>query len=417
MQPLISEARSAGGWGARFVGMLVVTAVMLCAWPASAQKSVADLFGRPATPEGQARTFLEELMLFGYVENSFVGNLRGAGRSNRNELRFYDLDANYTFNMAELSVKKDPSDRYPFGVGLVLTAGEDAQKNHALGIFRDEEDAFPFRNTEKFDLQEAYLSYRVPLGGGLTLKGGKFVTLLGYEVIEGPNNLNFSRGNLFIYSSPLTHVGALLTYGVTDWLSLTAGPVVGWDVAQDNNDAMSVMGQVAVTPIKDLTTSLNWITGPEQNDNDHPARTVLDLVVNYTGIKRLTLGLNVDYGWEDREASLVAAATRQNNDASWWGWAAYAAYDWTDKLRTALRVGFFDDTDGVRTLAVAPAARVELYDVTATLQYKIWRGLVGRLEYRHDEASRRVFKIETPGPAPTSRAQDTLTLALHYLFF
>ena len=144
---------------------------------------------------------------------------------------------------------------------------------------------------------------------------------------------------------------------------------------------------------------------------------MLDLVVTYTGIPKLTLGLNVDYGWEDREASLVAAGTRQNNDASWWGWAAYAAYDWTDKLRTALRVGFFDDTDGVRTAAVAPGARVELYDVTATLQYKIWRGLVGRLEYRHDEANRPVFKIQNPGPAPTSSAQDTITVSLHYLFF
>jgi hypothetical protein len=399
------------------VGLLMVAGCGGWVGVADAQTSVADLLGRPKAPEGQPKTYLEELTLFGYVENSFVGNLRGAGRSGRNELRLYDLDSDYTFNMAELSLKKDPSDRYPFGFGLVITGGEDAQKNHALGIFRDDEDAFPFRNTDKVDLQEAYLAYKIPVGGGLTLKGGKFVTLLGYEVIESPNNLNFSRGNLFIYSSPLTHVGALVTYAVTDWLSLTAGPVVGWDVASDNNDAMSVMGQVAVTPIKDLTTNLNWITGPEQTDNDRNARTVLDLVVNYTGIKALTLGLNVDYGWEDREASLAAAATRQNNDASWWGWAAYAAYDWTDKLRTAVRLGYFDDTDGVRTLAVAPGARVELYDVTATVQYKIWRGLVGRLEYRHDEANRPVFKIQNPGPVPTSQAQDTLTVSLHYLFF
>ena len=55
--------------------------------------------------------------------------------------------------------------------------------------------------------------------------------------------------------------------------------------------------------------------------------TVLDVVVNYTGIKNLTLGLNVDDGWEDDEASLVAAATRPDHDARGWGWTAYAAYD------------------------------------------------------------------------------------------
>ncbi len=55
-------------------------------------------------------------------------------------------------------------------------------------------DQFAFRNTEKFDLLEAYGSYMLPIGSGLTIKAGKFVTLLGYEVVESPNNLNFSRG-------------------------------------------------------------------------------------------------------------------------------------------------------------------------------------------------------------------------------
>jgi Putative beta-barrel porin-2, OmpL-like. bbp2 len=115
----------------------------------------------------------------------------------RDELRLYDYDEGFTFNMAEFSIKKDPSDRYPFGFGLVLTAGKDAQKNHSLGIFRDADDAFPFRNTRPYDLPEAYLSLKIPLGSGLTVKGGKWVCLLGYEPIESPSNLNFSQGYLF----------------------------------------------------------------------------------------------------------------------------------------------------------------------------------------------------------------------------
>jgi len=31
----------------------------------------------------------------------------------------------------------------------------------------------------------------IPVGSGLTLKAGKFVTLLGYEVIEAPSNPEF----------------------------------------------------------------------------------------------------------------------------------------------------------------------------------------------------------------------------------
>ena len=68
-------------------------------------------------------------------------NTGRASRGNHNELRFYDFQGSYTFNVGEFSIKKDPSERYPFGYGLVLTAGipgtsNDSQKNHALGIFR-----------------------------------------------------------------------------------------------------------------------------------------------------------------------------------------------------------------------------------------------------------------------------------------
>ena len=103
-----------------------------------------------------------------------------------NTLRYYDIYQGYTFNMAEFSIKRDPDEAFPFGMGLVLTAGQDSQKNHSIGILRDDDDAFPFRNTPWFDIQEAYISGRIPIGNGPVLKVGKFVTLLGYEVIESP---------------------------------------------------------------------------------------------------------------------------------------------------------------------------------------------------------------------------------------
>jgi hypothetical protein len=398
------------------VALCLLLAAVAMPGAAQAQKSLAVVLGREATPEGQLKSLLEEVTLFSYIENSYVFNLGKVGRGGVNELRYYDFDEGYTFNMAEFSIKKDPSDARPWGFGLVLTGGQDAQKNHAIGIFRDDNDAFPFRNTAKVDLQEAYASYKFPLGSGLTLKAGKFVTLLGYEVIESPNNLNFSRSNLFAFSTPFTHVGALLSYSPTQWLSLTAGPVVGWDVADDNNNAMSYMGQIAFTGVKDLTTSLNFITGPEQVDQKSNPRTVLDLVVNYTGIKNLTLGANVDYGWEVDEPSLVGTRS-QSTTATWWGYAGYVAYDWTEKLRTAFRGEYFRDADGARTLAVAPGSPVSLWEIAATVQYKIWKGLVGRVEYRHDEADEKVFKIRAPGRVPTGKSQDTITLALYYSFF
>jgi hypothetical protein len=398
----------------RRIALWLVAVAVVAGWT-----TVAIAQSPPSPPE-TPKTLWEEHVLFAYIENSYVWNLGHTGRDDVNELRFYDFDAGYSFNMAEFSLKKDPSDRYPFGYGLVVTGGQDAQKNHAIGIFRDKNDTFPFRNTSKFDLQEAYASYKLPVGSGLTLKAGKFVTLLGYEVIESPSNLNFSRSFLYSFSIPLTHVGALATYAITDWLSITAGPVVGWDIADDNNGTMSWTGQIAVTPVKDLSTNLNWISGKEYSYDtsgqlrNGGVRTVLDLVATYTGIKKLTLAANVDYGWEEDEAFLKSVATRSDADANWWGYAGYVAYDWTDRLRTSLRGEFFTDPMGART---ALAQKVSLWETTATVQYKIWKGLVGRVEYRHDDADTKVFKARTPGLTPTSKTQDTITLALHYLFF
>jgi hypothetical protein len=65
----------------------------------------------------------------------------------------------------------------------------------------------------------------------------------------------------------------------------------------------------------------------------------------------------------------------------------------------------------IATLAFPGAA------ITATVQYKIWRELVGRVEYRHDQADEKVFKIRRPGLVPTGDSQDTITLALYYSFF
>jgi len=385
--------------------------------------------------EEKPKTFWEENKLFAYIENSVTANLSGSGRGGGNEFRFYDNHEGYTFNAAEFSIKKDPSERYPFGYGVVITAGIDSQKNHSYGIFKGVNDQFAFRNTEKFDLLEAYGSYTLPIGSGLTLKAGKFVTLLGYEVIEAPNNLNFSRGYLFTLAIPLTTTGALASYTFTDWFSATAGMVLGWDDSKNVNDAMSYTGQFAFTPLKDFTANLNWIVGPEQIDprrfgpidrdqryyvNSH-MRYVLDFVFQYTGFKNLTLALNVDYGHEQTDPFLRSLNTRQNSNSNWWGWALSGAYDWTEKLRTAVRQEYFRDAEGGRT---GLGDATDLWSTTATIQYKIWKGLVGRLEYRHDQADEKVFRVRYSRPDITSQgllargqSMDTFSVSLYYSFF
>ena len=77
--------------------LIAVCALALCAaGPALAQTSVSDLLGREAAPEGKPKSLLEELFLYGYLENSYAVNLRHASPHNVNDLRFYDHDADYS---------------------------------------------------------------------------------------------------------------------------------------------------------------------------------------------------------------------------------------------------------------------------------------------------------------------------------
>jgi len=379
--------------------------------------------GQKSVAEGKPKTYLEEVVLYSYVESSYVGNLGKTGRGDVNELRFYDHDNGWTFNAAELSVKKDPSETYRLGWGIVLTAGLDSQKNHSLGIFRSADDGGPFfRNTPKYDLAEAYVSYLVPAGDGLTLKAGKWATLVGYEVYESPKNLNFSRSLLYTLGTPYFHTGLLASYPVAKWLTVSAGFDNGWDNADNNNGHLRAIGSFAFTPIDKLSATVSYHVGPEQNRNQMRGgvnnRWIVDTTLLYTGIDRWTFALNFDVAGEEDDPALVG--TRRDADSRWGGVAGYVAYDWTKALRTALRAEYFADPQSVRSSeTVAAGLNTRLWEVTATLEYKIWRGLVGRLEYRHDEANRKAFSVRDSGGvlAPTSREQNTISVALYFLFF
>ena len=406
-----------GGW------LAVVAALTLgSVGPAWAQAPVAPKEEKATEQKEEAKpkTFLDEFKLFSFIEMGATFNVHGNSRGvpgstsggRTNTLRYYDINEGFTFNMAEFSIKRDPDEAFPLGGGVVLAWGQDAQKNHSIGILRDSDDVFPFRNTSWFDPQEVYISGRIPIGEGPVLKLGKFVTLLGYEVIESPLNLNYSRGFLFTLGTPLTTTGGLVSYTFTDWLSMQAGLVLGWDRSNTDNSGPSGTGQIAVTPIKDLSTALNFIVGPEISGSKNPIRWVIDLTATYTGISNLTLGFNFDYGWQQNDVFL-ASQDLDNRAAQWYGIAAYVAYDFLKDFRVALRQEWFKDVDGVRTATVGG---VTLFSTTATLQYNIWKGLFARGEYRHDNANEAVFSCK-PDAACTGKSQDTLSVSLFYKFF
>ena len=85
----------------------------------------------------------------------------------------------------------------------------------------------------QFDLQQAFASYIAPIGSGLRFDVGKYVTHLGYELIEGYDgyNDNYSRWILFGYAIPFTHTGVKASYAFTSKVAGMVEVVNGWDLS------------------------------------------------------------------------------------------------------------------------------------------------------------------------------------------
>ena len=274
--------------------------------------------------------------------------------------------------------------------------------------------------TNDFDVEEAYLTWAMPDDGpsslkGLTLKGGKFVTLLGAEVIEPWSNYNYSRSFLFSLAIPFTHTGALVSYPITDKLSVTGGAVEGWDKVQSNNQGWSGIGNLTYTLTDQVTLAANGIWGPEQTNKTGNKRGVADFVATIKPTSALTFLLNYDWGHED-------AAAAGNEAGLWQGFAAVANYAFTDRASAAVRGEWFEDHGGTRTGTVQ-----SLYEATVTGKYLITQHLYGQLEYRHDESAKGdAFPKDSPGrvnsstgPIPITKftdGQDILGFNVTYLF-
>ena len=74
--------------------------------------------------------------------------------------------------------------------------------------------------------------------GDLSVKVGRFFTIVGNEVVQATGNFFYSRQFTFYNAEPFTHTGALTTYNVDSDTQIYNGYVMGWDSAfRDNGDA------------------------------------------------------------------------------------------------------------------------------------------------------------------------------------
>ena len=357
--------------------------------------------------------------------------LSSSGRVN--QLRAFDVDAN-SFNFQQFSLHIDRTTEGGVGFVTDLNFGKTAEVLWASTHYSNS--TIPSQaSTQEFDPTQAYLTYTIPLGKGINMQVGKFVTLLGEEVIPVYNNVNFneSRSFLFTLGEPLTHTGVRAQYSFSDKIGLTMGLNNGWDDPSDSNDGKTVEGQLSLTPTEWLSILINGTYGPEQANHGNSKRGAIDPIVTVkTPLKGLQFIGEYLYATESAPiavsafpnsyGNMLTGVSEFNRSTDWQGFAGYGVYDLNDNIEFASRFEWFRDSEGTRS-----GLRQTLFEFTQTLNYKIpgVSGLLARLEYRHDASNQHPFYsndalIPQPGggflPSHTYTGQDTLLAAAIYQF-
>ena len=346
--------------------------------------------------------------IHGLVDASYEHNFNQPIHETNN-LRAWDNDG-FQLTQGNLHIEKDGT------VGFVtdINVGQVAEAINGVTHYSNSpSDAGTGR---WIDPTQYYLTWTAPVGSGLSIAAGRFVTLLGEEVVPTYSNQNFNETRGFVYNNgePIAHTGIRASYTFNDYLAATGGLNNGWDDPGNfNNGGPNYEGELTLnTKDKSLALVLNGIWGPNQVGHSNSNRGAIDPIVTYkpSFVPNVTLASEYLYGSETGHVT-------NGHSATWQGFAQYIVYD-LNEWEFATRGELFDDEDGSRT-----GAHQTLWEITQTLTYKVpgVTGLLVRAEYRHDNSNQRVFTNNNfvnpvTGLQHEWKGQDTMLGAFLYAF-
>lgn len=305
---------------------------------------------------------------------------------------FDDRTNNYQLNQFNLFLERATNkegDAYDLGFRGEVILGTDARFTQATGLDVSLGEVSDYYGVAAPQL---YIEGFAPWGRGLTLKGGHFYTLIGYEVVPASGNFFYSHAYTMQYGEPFTHTGALLTYPLTANLTITGGAVNGWDNWDVNPGRFSGIGALNwVSADENTSLALSGISGPDKVSDDNLA--VYSVVLVHKFLEKFTGVLQHDNGFLENGAA-------DGGTARWYGVNSYLFYDVTDKLATGLRFEWFRDADGVRVVGIGfdgrannccPGVAANYYELTAGVNWNPLAWLRIRPEVRFDFSTTPVF--------------------------
>jgi len=366
---------------------------------------------------------LEGVELHAFASSSYNFNFNQPTQrfpnNGTNVNRVFDTDHNsFKFDVGEVVFLKDTPNPGDVGFRMDITFGfsepevnqaaADTVTNSAGVVTADGQ-------SHQFDTQQGFVSYNAPIGSGLQLDFGKFITHIGAEVMDGYDgwNYNLSRSWLFSFG-PFTHTGLRASYKINNMISVMGMVANGWDNTVENNDGKSLGAQIAITPNDRVSLLLNWVSGPETIGNQaafsNDVTNLFDAVLDVKLTNNTLAQINMAYGIQANGA----AGTR--GDAEWWGISTIVRHDYNKWFSLNLRGQVFNDLDGTRAASAAtlPTGQgQELWAISLTPEVRINQNLIVRAEFRHDQSNRNAFFGS--GAGDTRNTQDTV--AINGLFY
>jgi len=393
---------------------------------------------------GMGKTLADTgINVYGWVEGGYTYNHRhGSDNTIIAPGPFnHEYGNHFMLNQTVLRFEKQvDASKGKFDVGGLVEVmyGSDAARIHSTGLGYDGSD--PTDNEEpsdilattnvhpiwQFDIPQAYIDVALPVGSGLTLRVGKFTTLLSTETIDPRGNAFYSHSWSF-NALPFTHTGVLGIYNVNEQLKITAGVTRGWDIAlEDNNGcAIDTIGQISYALNKQTTIALNWSVGPENSNDSSHYRTAINPIMTWQATDKLKLGLEGLYVYDGGANGDAPSNSHAYGDV--WGATLYAGYTVNDYVTvngrfekfhsysdSAGNVGAGDSLSTVLGFNGVPT--VNIYSATLGLTIKpmpkdpIGQNLSVRPEIRYDFSEDRLF------PANGSAFKDQLTFGADFIF-
>jgi hypothetical protein len=211
-------------------------------------------------------------------------------------------------------------------------------------------------------------------------------TIAGLEVAESHLNWNYTRGILWAWNEPFSHLGAKFSAPLTDTFTGTVMVVNGFDNAFDQNSGKSYGVQGSWAPSDRFNTTLTWIHGPENTLTN--------------------IGWQKDLSWNFYAGLHEKFEIMVNYDGIW---AENPDFSPHEKFRIAQRYEYFDDVEARST-----SVEQILKEYTFTFEYAPEPRFITRLEFRRDWSTTDFFSRGNFGGFTND--QDTLTLGMMWVF-